>query len=178
MVCTNVNGYIYHGEDALRYVLTNPPSGNTSLAGTIPHDLHKIRRTSLSSYFSKASVKRLEPMIKDITSRLLKRLDSASLSREALTMRMVYKAVTSDVINAYAFGKSNNEIDMPDFNAPYQLGMEKLNDVIHVLLQLGWLYPLLDMLPNAVASWIVPSLVVNRKAKKVLISPPTGCSKL
>ncbi|CAF9937873.1 MAG: hypothetical protein HETSPECPRED_000688 [Heterodermia speciosa] len=125
-----------------------------------------MRRASLNSYFSKASIKRLEPMIKDITSKLLKRLDSASTSREVLTMRMVYKAVTSDVINSYAFGKSKHEIDMPDFNAPYQLGMEKLNDVIYVLMQLGWLFPLLDMLPDSLASWTVPSLVVHRKAKK------------
>ena len=175
---SNVNRYIYYGGDAFGHILTNSSSGNTSLAGTVPHDLHKIRRASLNSYFSKASVKRLEPMIKDITSKLLKRLDAASMSGEVLTMRMVYKAVTSDVINAYAFGKSKNEIDMLDFNAPFQLGMEKLNDVIYVLLQLPWLFPLLDLLPDAIASRTVPSLVVHREAKKVLISPLTGFPKL
>lgn len=137
-----------------------------------------MRRASLNAYFSKASVKRLEPMIKDITSRLLKRLDTANMNREVLTMKMVYKALTSDVINSYAFGKSKNEMDMPDFNAPYQMGMERLNDVIYVLLQLGWLYPLLDMMPSSLASWIMPSLVVLRKAKKVLIFPSTGLPKL
>ena len=174
---TNVDRYICYGKDDLGHILSNSSSGNISLAGTIPHDLHKVRRASLNSYFSKASVKRLEPIIKDITSKLLKRLDSASMSREVLTMRMVYKAVTSDVINFYAFGKAKNEIDMPDFNAPYQRGMERLNEVIYVLLQFGWLYYVLDMLPNAVASWAMPSLIVHRNAKKVLISPPTGFPK-
>ena len=117
-------------------------------------------------------------MIKDITSRLLKRLDSANMSRDVLTMRLVYKAVTSDVINAYTFGKSKGEIDMPDFNAPYQVGMEKVNDVACVLMHCAWLFPLLDKLPNAVASWAMPQLVVHRNAKKVIVSPPTSFPEL
>ena len=92
-------------------------------------------------------------------------------------MRTVYKAVTSDIINRYAFGESEGNIDKADFNAPHFLGFEGIMSLNYVALQFGWLYPLVDSLPNSLATWAVPVLLEQRKKRKVLIplSPAIIC---
>ena len=87
-------------------------------------------------------------------------------------MRTVYKAVTSDIINRYAFGESEGNIDKANYNAPHFLGLENIQSLNHVSLQFGWLYPLVDSLPSSLATWAVPVLLEQRKKRKVLIPIP------
>ena len=135
---------------------------------TLPDEQHRQRRAPLNPYFSKSSIRRLEPIIQNIISKLMKRLDSAALTGDVLSMRVVYKSLTSDVINAYTFGYSDNDIDKEDFNGPLWYGMEQAFKVIYVLALIEWLAPFLRKLPDSLAVIAMPAYATTLKKREVL----------
>lgn len=50
-------------------------------------------------------------MIQDIILRLLNRMNLSGRSGEIMSMNLVYKAMTADIITGYCFGKSTNYVD-------------------------------------------------------------------
>jgi cytochrome P450 len=142
-----------------------------AVAATVPHELHRMRRAALSPYFSKASIRRLEPIIREIVSKLLKRMDSHQKSGEPLPMTVVYKAVTSDIINNYAFGKSGNCMDMEDYNVSFFESVEAIFEASHLSLQFGWLGPLMESLPMALTTKLMPGMAHLFKMQQVIYTP-------
>lgn len=56
--------------------------------GTVGHALHRVRRSALSPFFSKASILRLEPVITHMMEKLYRRLES--MTGEVITLKDVY----------------------------------------------------------------------------------------
>lgn len=144
------------------------------MVATVPHELHRMRRAALNPHFSKASIRRLEPIIREIVSKLLKRMDSHQKSGELLPTTVVYKAMTSDIINNYAFGKSGNCMDMEDYNVSFFEAVEAIFEASHLSLQFGWLGPLMESLPMALTAKLMPGMAHLFKMQQVISSPPTG----
>ncbi|MCJ1268562.1 hypothetical protein MMC22_008450 [Lobaria immixta] len=71
-----------------------------SVFASIPHELHRKRRAALNNFFSKASVRQIEPTVRDIVAQLLDRMDICGRSGEILPLNMIFKAVTSDIITS------------------------------------------------------------------------------
>ncbi|KAI1156181.1 cytochrome P450 [Nemania diffusa] len=65
-----------------------------SMVATMDHDMHRRRRNAVNTFFSTASIQRLEPIMQDHISRI-------------------------DVITIYAFGDSFGFLDEPDLGRPY-----------------------------------------------------------
>ena len=106
------------------------------MVATVPHDLHRKRRAALSPFFSKASVRRLEPIIRDGVSKLLERMEDHK-SGEPAAMTLIFKAMTADIINKYAFGESGNYMDMGDYNRKFFEDVDAVFDASHLLLHVG-----------------------------------------
>ena len=66
-----------------------------SLIGTLPHDVHRIRRASLAPFFSKASVRALQPLVEKELAVMMKRLRGFQDSREPLTLNIAFAAFTN-----------------------------------------------------------------------------------
>jgi hypothetical protein len=66
-----------------------------SLIGTLKHDEHRVRRASLSPYFSKQSVRALQPLIDRNMGILLERLRQFADSGSPLKLDDAYAALTN-----------------------------------------------------------------------------------
>ncbi|XDG09712.1 hypothetical protein ABKA04_009327 [Annulohypoxylon sp. FPYF3050] len=90
-----------------------------SIVSTPDHDLHRQRRNALNSFFSVASVRRLEPIMKEYMGKLISRMEQAGNTGEILQMHHLFKACASDVITVYAFGVCFGFMDTPDFGRAF-----------------------------------------------------------
>ncbi|KAI9875930.1 MAG: hypothetical protein M1830_007736 [Pleopsidium flavum] len=86
---------------------------------TASHELHRSRRASISPFFSKRSITRLEPLIQSAVDNLCRRLEGFRESGEPVNLRSAYMALTMDVINQYCFAHSDNNLSAPDFNSSW-----------------------------------------------------------
>jgi cytochrome P450 len=64
----------------------------TSMLGTVPHALHKIRRSSINPFFSKQNVRRLEPGIEERVQALVRKLKVCGEGKEVVRMEYAYSA--------------------------------------------------------------------------------------
>ena len=134
---------------------------------TLPHELHRKRRAALSPYFSAANVRQLEPLLQDCLSKLLERLDSCRKSGQVLPMTLAYKALTSDIITSYAFGKSADNLLKEDFNSPFLETVQSFFEVFHSLVHIAWLGPLIGALPIPILINLLPQMAYMENLKQV-----------
>jgi hypothetical protein len=60
--------------------------------GTVEHDLHRLRRGALNPFFSKASARRLQPLIQERADLLLQRVKEYGSAKKVLTISVAYVA--------------------------------------------------------------------------------------
>jgi len=63
--------------------------------GTVDHDMHRMRRAAMNPFFSKASVRRLQPIIHERIEKLMSRIEGFQSSGEPLTISLAYVAFSS-----------------------------------------------------------------------------------
>lgn len=68
---------------------------HTSMLGTAPHNLHKIRRNAVSPFFSKQNVRKLEVGIQERVQALVKRLKLCGEQGETVRIEHAYSAFTN-----------------------------------------------------------------------------------
>lgn len=112
----------------------------------------------MANFFSKSSVRAAEPFIQTSLKKLLSRMENASKTGEIMPMLFVFKAATSDIITKWAFGKSTKFMDYEDYNAPFFKGIESTFLASPALMHFGWLGPLMEALPPAVVTMLMPGL--------------------
>ena len=76
------------------------------------------RRSLFSSYFSRESVRRAEPLIQTHTSKFFGVLQAAASNAEGQIVNLSkgFQCLTSDVIMDFTFNKPLGALDAPDFN--------------------------------------------------------------
>lgn len=104
-----------------------------SLVGTLGHDEHRVRRAALSPYFSKASVRALQPLVDRNTGILLRRLAGLADEGEPLRLDDAYAALTNDIVEDYAFGRSEHRLEAPNFDPSFRNAMLQGGRAAHVL---------------------------------------------
>lgn len=77
-------------------------------------DLHRKRRGIVSVFFSKQSIRRVEPVIQDVIRNTLDRLARHAASGIPVKANLLFKAAASDVITKYAFNESWNSPQKDD----------------------------------------------------------------
>lgn len=82
-------------------------------------------------------------------------------------MTVAYKAMTSDIITKYAFGKSTNYLVKDDFNISFFETIESVFEQAHCLLHIAWLGPMIEAMPIPVLLKMIPEMGYMQKLKKV-----------
>ena len=144
--------------NGLVFTLLTPSGAPESAAGTIPHELHRRRRAAFSSYFSKANIRRLEPVITEALDNLLQRLDASARIGDVMPLTYAYKALTSDVITAYCFGESTGYLTWEDFNSPLFDTVTKFLKLAWWMTHVRWLGPMLNSLPIKAQVMLMPGM--------------------
>ncbi|OJZ88942.1 hypothetical protein ASPFODRAFT_42057 [Aspergillus luchuensis CBS 106.47] len=129
-----------------------------SALSTTEHDLHRMRRSALSPFFSKASVRRLQPVIWEKVDKLLKRLDGLKNTGHPVRMDIAYAAFTNDVIMQYSFSHSRERLQKYDFGEAAQEAVLAMSKVVHWMKHYHWLINMGQLIPPWIVSWISPTV--------------------
>ncbi|KAH0541570.1 hypothetical protein FGG08_003982 [Glutinoglossum americanum] len=134
--------------------------GNSkSMLGTVPHDHHRIRRAPINPYFSKSSVLRLESTIRSLVERLVARFEGFKATGEALNLGYAYSALTTDVITEYCFARSYGYLSRENFGGEWADALIQASEMSHLMKQFGWLFPLMDSMPDWFSVWLNPAIM-------------------
>ncbi|KAM3436334.1 hypothetical protein NHJ13734_005104 [Beauveria thailandica] len=125
---------------------------------TLDHDHHRIRRAPLNQFFSYKSVRDLQPIIEERVDQLLGRLRDEGQTRptEPIDVMYPFSAYTNDVINEYAFARSDHLIERPDFGAYTTDSLLKGTHMGPIIKHMNWALTLVNSLPESVSGRWVP----------------------
>lgn len=129
---------------------------NTDSAfGTVPHDLHRLRRRAFQGFFSKQKIASLEPLIQSIVEKLCARLEQYRVAGKVMPIRHAYECLTCDVILEYALGINDGNIDHPDFNPALHETIKKVGEMGHYMKLIPGVQTILPIIPP----WLIVTLV-------------------
>ena len=131
------------------------------------HDLHRMRRATLNPYFSKASVRKLESINRERVSTLLNRFETHRATGKVVSLGIIFRALTTDVIQQYSFGVSDNNLDLDDYNAPFYESVLAFFEGIHISIHCAWFGPLVNSLPQSLITALAPPLGGLFRMRKV-----------
>ena len=114
---------------------------------TIEHDLHKQRRNQLSPFFSKASIRALEPLVVSKVDVLCDRFEESGADNGVVILTHAFVALTLDIISQVCFGYTCNFLDLRDFARRWYEGIEHESRSTHFVRQFPWAFPLLWRFP-------------------------------
>ncbi|KAI0391296.1 cytochrome P450 [Xylariaceae sp. FL0594] len=129
-----------------------------SMVATMDHDMHRRRRNAVNAFFSTASIRRLEPIMKEHMERMLVTIAEYGKAGGPVQLHHLFKACTSDVITMYAFGDSFGFLDKPDLGRPYFEATDMFFGLTHLFGHATWLAVVLQSLPIWAIAAFVPSL--------------------
>ena len=92
----------------------NGPLG-WSLFQTVEHDVHRVRRATLSPFFSKRNIYALEGLIIGKVDELVERFAIAHQTAEVIPLLHATGALTMDIISVYAYGTDVRKLQQPDW---------------------------------------------------------------
>ena len=126
-----------------------------------------MRRAALNPYFSKASVNKLETINREKVSTLLERFEKHRATGELISLSIILRALTNDIINQYAFGKSGNNLNRNDYNASFYESIAAFFEVAPASMHCGWLGPALNSLPAILMIKLWPAMGTLYQMRKV-----------
>ncbi|KAJ4350345.1 uncharacterized protein N0V89_008966 [Didymosphaeria variabile] len=138
----------------------------TSMLGTAPHALHKIRRTSINPFFSKQNVRKLEPGIEERVQALVRKFKEKGDGGEVVQMAYAYSAFANDVVMQYCFGRSDHHIEAPEFDPSFHKTSFGAASAIALLKHLPWFLLIMWALPESVAMKMGDEVSANVKLKR------------
>jgi cytochrome P450 len=87
------------------------------MASAVSHDLHRLRRSSINPFFSKAAVQRLEERIQSRLRILSERLSGFLERKEIIDVSVAMTSLTLDIITEYCeFVQCNLLFRLPSNN--------------------------------------------------------------
>lgn len=95
-----------------------------STFGTVAHDLHKLRRSGIDRFFSKAAVNRFQPTITEAVQLLCRQLEIYAGSGKPIKINMAFSCMTSDIMMQYGFNKSYHFLDNPGFEPNFNSAID------------------------------------------------------
>ena len=119
-----------------------------SLLDSSSCQLHRMRRAQLSSFFSKASVRRLEPLVVETVDKLTDALQTHKNSGEPVLMSSAFSGFAIDVITDYCFAKSYNLLDDQTFEKSMHNAFSRARSGMHWIRHFPRLFDVLKWLPR------------------------------
>ena len=127
-----------------------------------------MRRHALNGYFSKASIRKIEPLIQEDISRLIAIFRTYQKTEKPIPLKPAFAALTSDLITEYCFATQEGYIEAPNFNDIVLETTEGSASQVHIMVHFKWLFPLLMALPDRlVAMMMGPGMALMQQLQKV-----------
>jgi len=155
---------------------------------TNPHDLHRVRRAALNPFFSKMSVRNLQPLMDAKLDFFVERFEEFQKTGEVMTVNIAFAALTNgthearrtmfermlttcfvDIASEFAFGTSHDRIRHPNFDPSFHDNCIAGLDLNHLMLQFPIIMKILQALPDSIAYRTDPSYAMFLAEKKVCL---------
>lgn len=145
----------WHILRTIRYPWFTAAGGSPlSAFATQHHDLHRLRRSALNPFFSKASVLRLEPMIHDKVSKMCYVLEKHLKHDKVFEFGAAYLSFALDTVTEYAFGKSRcwGCLDQDEFAVEWKEAIMEAFENATLVRYVPWVAVVLLKVPH---EWIL-----------------------
>ncbi|KAI1811940.1 benzoate 4-monooxygenase cytochrome P450 [Poronia punctata] len=129
-----------------------------SLLQSMGHDIHRQRRAALNPFFSKQSIRNLEPMIVEKIDRLSTRLSQSSRKGDVVNLSYATAALTMDVISSYSFGTDIGNLKREDWGKEWLDAFRLVGQIRPVGRQFPWLLDLTTSISPSLVSWFYPRI--------------------
>ncbi|KAF2228164.1 putative cytochrome P450 [Elsinoe ampelina] len=129
-----------------------------SVAQTVDHELHKMRRAPLNPFFSQRSIINLESIVKSKVEQLSQGFDGYLKRRETLNIGNAFTALGVDVICDYAFGQSWGCLQAGDFGPQWKNTLNTLLRAVPILKHVPWLFKYLNVLAETRLTSVNPNM--------------------
>ncbi|KAI0147622.1 cytochrome P450 [Xylariaceae sp. FL1272] len=129
---------------------------DSSVGGSISHDLHLKRREALNPFFSPQRIKRLDDVLATEAAQLDRRFAEAASRGGVVNLSDVYFAFCNDIVRQYCFGNS------PDLLTHMSLARTRRTNVaavlrnVKIMLHFGWLRSIMRLLPASISASTMP----------------------
>ncbi|KAL4746505.1 hypothetical protein BDW72DRAFT_210385 [Aspergillus terricola var. indicus] len=118
----------------------------SSMLVTREHGHHRVRRSAMNRFFSRAQISKLESSIKDLVDGLCEKM-----------IRLAYSCFTGDVISKYCFGEPFGFIAQQEWEPNYRNALIATQAPVHVFRAFPFLKRLTDIAPLC-ARWASPGI--------------------
>lgn len=125
---------------------------------TPSHKLHRIRKDSLSPFFSKRTVAERETQVREKVDHLVSRMREFAGKNQPVNLTVAYIALCMDIITEYAFGKEYGLLSDDDFNEQWKNTIMSIVSSVAVLTHLPWIPALMRRLPESAQKIISPDV--------------------
>jgi cytochrome P450 len=132
---------------------------SSSMFGTVPHDLHRLRRGALNPFFSKQAISRMEPLIRELIEKLCKRFDQFKETGEPVNTLHAFAALTTDVITTYSFNTSYGCVEDPNWRWEWPQAMVQSTKSAHLNKQFKWVFPAMQATPESIVKKVNPAVM-------------------
>lgn len=154
---------------------------------TAKSDLHAIRRAPLNPMFSKRSIVKFEPVIREKIGLMVKGINEAKNNGEILTLSNALNAFAGDVITEYCFGFCYNHLESPGFKDNFHPAFLAVSAFGHLVMQFPLMHPvsrskvefgcccslipIMNAFPDSMTEKMTPDLHMLLVLQKVHTSP-------
>jgi cytochrome P450 len=130
---------------------------DSSVGGSIAHDLHRRRRQALDPFFSASRVARtLQPLLDSKASQVEDVFEHAGETGQVLNLSDLYFAFANDIVHAYCFGSDPEMVDDLALAHTRRENIANVLQSVKVMLHFGWIRDVLGLLPKSIAEKATP----------------------
>lgn len=137
---------------------TKLAGADDSTFSTVPHDLHRLRRSAIAPFFSVRSVAQLEPLIRGKVEKLSNRFETIAATGEVVRLDAAFMALTMDITCDYSFSRDRKYLDEPDFKLEWKQTLIEAFEGGALARQFPWIQPAMKSLPLWFVKIAVPPL--------------------
>lgn len=140
-------------------------ASSLSVVGTVSHNLHRMRKHALSSFFSKRAVMEYADSIQLCVDKLCARFEEFHTSQSSIELRIVIPALTMDIISLYSYGRSYDCLEKSNFDFGLAQMMASGGELALLLKQCPWIFKIANSLPYWLLARLDPKIMhaVDRK---------------
>ncbi|KAI1258580.1 putative cytochrome P450 [Xylariaceae sp. FL1019] len=166
--------YLRHKEYERYEWMSGRFGANTTTSSTVKSDLHAIRRAPLNPMFSKRSITKLEPVIKEKVELLSQKLAAFKNTAKVIVMNNAFNAFSGDVIASYCFGFSWDQLESTNFEDNFHDAYEAVRKFAHLGLQFPSMFIIMGLTPSWLMKLVTPNIHKMMALQKDLASRISG----
>jgi cytochrome P450 len=108
--------------------------------------------------FSRKRIAEFQPVVREKVNKLCSKIVQYHQDGKVLPLNRAWSAMTADIITEYAFARSYDQLDSPDFKETYLEALQTIYTTGHFGLHFPILFPLLNSLPDWLTLKMKPEL--------------------